>query len=150
MYFIFCQLAEDDGDKSSHCEVCNKHFNSHNAYENHVKSKRHKEQEAKPQRKHDTDVAKRNTKNAEKGLEETKEKNEKVLEKDAKNVAMKEEAIEMREESTCEASGTSGVRSKVTARDVAEEDDDEGIHNCSCTSRLYLFRRTQVKLADSY
>ncbi len=44
---MFFQVEQASQEQSGHCDVCNKHFNSQNQYENHLKSKKHKDMQAK-------------------------------------------------------------------------------------------------------
>ena len=37
------QVENEAKDMSSHCSVCNKHFNTENAFQNHIQSKKHQE-----------------------------------------------------------------------------------------------------------
>ena len=41
------QVEEQAQDTSGHCKLCNKHFGTKNSYENHLKSKKHKDAETK-------------------------------------------------------------------------------------------------------
>lgn len=41
------QVEEQAQDTSGHCSTCNKHFGTKNAYDNHVKSKKHRDALAK-------------------------------------------------------------------------------------------------------
>ena len=46
-------------DTSANCLLCNKRFNTSNAYENHIKSKKHKETEAKQAKQLEAEAEKR-------------------------------------------------------------------------------------------
>ncbi|KAK2146396.1 hypothetical protein LSH36_611g03035 [Paralvinella palmiformis] len=45
LHAIKAQEESQYRDTSSHCPLCNKHFSSENSYQNHIKSKKHKEAE---------------------------------------------------------------------------------------------------------
>lgn len=62
------QNAEAEKDTSTLCKICSKHFNSGNAYNNHLQSRKHKDAELKHKKKMESDVARENEKNREKGL----------------------------------------------------------------------------------
>ncbi|XP_071966148.1 cytoplasmic 60S subunit biogenesis factor ZNF622-like [Antedon mediterranea] len=65
------QIAQSTQSVKSYCQVCNKNFNTENAYANHMQSKKHKAQEAKVTK----ELEKQKEKRQEKKLEENNEKN---------------------------------------------------------------------------
>lgn len=79
------QLADEEKDTARNCQICGKHFNTQNAFDNHIQSKKHKEMEAKQEKKLAQRVKQLNAKNAEKGLGETD-----IRDKDTVNTALKE------------------------------------------------------------
>ncbi|XP_067650651.1 cytoplasmic 60S subunit biogenesis factor ZNF622-like isoform X2 [Haliotis asinina] len=79
------QLADKDKDTGCSCQVCRKHFNTQNAFDNHIQSRKHKEMEAKQEKKLEQRVKQLNAKNAEKGLNESD-----IRSKDTVNMALKE------------------------------------------------------------
>ncbi|XP_006814072.1 cytoplasmic 60S subunit biogenesis factor ZNF622-like [Saccoglossus kowalevskii] len=87
---VLAQRAESeevDKNTTSQCKICNKHFNSQNAYDNHMKSKKHKETEAKITKKIHDEMVKKRQKNAEKGIENNDEDDDVAL-KNAVNLAI--------------------------------------------------------------
>ena len=119
---------------ASRCHLCNKHFSTTNAYDNHLQSKKHKEAAAKEERQLEAEVAKRNEKNEEKGVEAQSE-NEKVALKNAKNLALKESLKKEEGKAGQRSSGsrsggasTSGASaSSSRVPDVTMEDDGESV-----------------------
>ena len=105
---VFPQAAADQEDKSSYCSLCGKHFNTKNSYENHIKSKKHKELEAKQQQKLQAQIEQLNAKNAEKGLPT---EDDKIAEKNLKNEALK---ASLRQSTDVSQSGPSGTKPKAT------------------------------------
>ncbi|XP_071108701.1 cytoplasmic 60S subunit biogenesis factor ZNF622-like isoform X1 [Haliotis cracherodii] len=79
------RLADEGKDTARNCLICGKHFNTQNAFDNHIQSKKHKEMEAKQEKKLAQRVKQLNAKNAEKGLDETD-----IRDKDTVNMALKE------------------------------------------------------------
>lgn len=101
------QNAEAEKDTATFCKLCSKHFSTWNSYSNHLQSKKHKEAEMKSKKKLETDVARENAKNREKGLleDETEEDENKA-----------------KEDGATAQSPSAGRRSKPQE---AEEDEDE-------------------------
>lgn len=96
-------------DTSSHCRLCNKHFSTGNSYQNHLKSKKHKEAEHRQQDK---------TKLTESDDELSKAK---ILEKNQVNAAMKKE---LEKEAT--ASSTSCKSDDNVEASMADAVSDDG------------------------
>ncbi|KAI8515485.1 hypothetical protein Bbelb_062980 [Branchiostoma belcheri] len=71
------QVEESERETCSQCGICKKFFNTQNAFENHMKSKKHKEAEAKQVQKVQSEVEKQNQKNKEKGLDVAHERAQK-------------------------------------------------------------------------
>ncbi|XP_078655879.1 cytoplasmic 60S subunit biogenesis factor ZNF622-like isoform X1 [Branchiostoma floridae x Branchiostoma belcheri] len=80
------QVEECERETCSQCGICKKFFNTQNAFENHMKSKKHKEAEAKQVQKVQSEVEKQNQKNKEKGLDVAHER----AQKDTVNQALAE------------------------------------------------------------
>ena len=84
------QVTEQDKDTSTRCTLCNKHFGTKNAFENHLQSKKHKETESKQAEQTQAQVQKRIERNEVKGINVLQE-NQKFLKKDSVNMALKEQ-----------------------------------------------------------
>ncbi|CAC5406852.1 unnamed protein product [Mytilus coruscus] len=87
------EKAFEDGEvTTATCEICNKHFNSKNQYENHLKSKKHKDVVTKQTTKLKEEIEKnkeKNTEHAEGTDNSDLPENEKRLMKDCLNMALK-------------------------------------------------------------
>jgi hypothetical protein len=81
------QLAEKEVDTSCSCQPCGKHFNTANAYENHLKSKKHREAIAHVESTLPPQVQAKNEKNKELTAKNTAEK--RIAEAEARNHALK-------------------------------------------------------------
>ncbi|KAL5007591.1 hypothetical protein ScPMuIL_016397 [Solemya velum] len=81
------QVKNSEKDVSAMCEICGKHFNTQNAYQNHLQSKKHKDAEAKRAQQVESEIEKLNAKNKEKGLDTTA--TDKRLHKDSVNETLK-------------------------------------------------------------
>ncbi|CAH1789401.1 unnamed protein product [Owenia fusiformis] len=106
------QVAGESEDKSKHCNICNKHFSTSNAYVNHISSKKHKEMEAREKAK----LQKQIEKQKEKGLVET----DAIAEKNAINMAIKDSLSAAQGQSSGQSS-SAGQRSRTD--NVREEKD---------------------------
>ena len=108
------QAAQEE-ESTSLCKICNKHFNSKNAEENHLKSKKHKEAKAKHEAKLNSEQERLRAKQAEKGLIESSLDTAK---NNLKNLSVKESVSK---------GGAKGSK-------VEEEDDDdmdcESVESC--------------------
>ena len=119
VWISLIQEAEDEAEDTGHCKFCNKHFNSQNAYENHLKSKKHKEIEAKQKQKLTSEEEKLLAKQAEKGLIPMDSVN--VSEKNVKNASSKA--------SIPKASGASSSKQQAQEEDM--DTDDESVESWS-------------------
>ncbi|XP_070565993.1 cytoplasmic 60S subunit biogenesis factor ZNF622-like [Ptychodera flava] len=128
------QTEEATKDTSSQCKICSKHFNSQNAFENHMKSKKHRETESKLAKKIQDDLEKKQAKNTEKGLEN---EDDEVALKNAMNLAKAgykvdgtrtddRNGLQTSGASSGEASGSSKKKMKtneVVMKEVNEDDE---------------------------
>ena len=118
------QAAEKEKDTSGRCTVCQKHFSTQNAFQNHLQSKKHKELEAKNAKVLESQVQKRNEKNQEKGLE-TLPENTKVTEKNAKNLELKKLAESEHPEAQAAGQSSASTSGQRSASKMAEEDEGD-------------------------
>lgn len=95
------------------CSLCGKTFNTQNAMQNHLQSKKHKEAESKEEERVKREVQRTNEKNKEKGIEALPE-NTKRLQKELANKALKEQL---------ENQSVSGAGDQLGATGGAEDDD---------------------------
>ena len=114
------QQAELEKDTSSYCQLCSKHFNTRNAFDNHIQSKKHLDMQMKREEEAKAQVQKRNEKNEHKGLDVIEE-NRKVAEKNLKNLALRDTMQGSQGPST---SGGATGKTKKTA--PVEEPMEEG------------------------
>ncbi|OWF39060.1 zinc finger protein 622-like [Mizuhopecten yessoensis] len=121
------KVAEEQEDQFSQCALCSKHFNTKNAYENHLKSKKHKEAVAKQTVKLKDEVQKNNEKNTEKSIPSDLPESDKRLMKDCVNMARK---TKLSQSSKMEASASKKSRPE----EGMEVPDDEGSDAESCDS----------------
>ncbi|XP_033761889.1 zinc finger protein 622-like isoform X2 [Pecten maximus] len=124
------KVAEEQEVQFTQCALCNKHFNTKNAYENHLKSKKHKEAVVKQTIKLKDEVQKNNEKNSEKSTSSDLPENEKRLMKDCVNMARKTKLSHSQSSSQPEASESK--KSKPGSK--MEVSDDEGSDAESCES----------------
>ena len=110
------QQAELEKDTSSYCKLCRKHFNTKNAFDNHIQSKKHLDMQLKREEEAKIQVQKRNEKNEHKGLDVIEE-NRKVAEKNLKNLALRDTIQNSQGPST--SSGTT-TKSKNTPEPMEE------------------------------
>jgi hypothetical protein len=103
------QLAEKEVDTSCQCQPCGKRFSTANAYENHLKSKKHREAVAHGEGSLPSDVEAKNAKNKELTAKSTAEK--RIAEAEARNNALR--AMQVSTSTDCElgelAAGPSGI-----------------------------------------
>ncbi|XP_043921154.1 zinc finger protein 622 [Protopterus annectens] len=78
------KAAIDNEDTTTYCTTCGKKFLTPNAYENHIKSKKHQDEEKKLQQVANKELERMNEKNLEKGLGEDR------ADKDARNTAIQQ------------------------------------------------------------
>ncbi|KAJ8024534.1 hypothetical protein HOLleu_34467 [Holothuria leucospilota] len=103
--------AEAERDTSTFCKICGKHFNTENAYSNHLQSKKHKETEAKAKKRMESAVERENAKNREKGL--------------GVNSDREDEDNRNKEESSAASSSQNSRRKKLLGATAQEDDDDD-------------------------
>ncbi|XP_060081154.1 cytoplasmic 60S subunit biogenesis factor ZNF622-like [Ylistrum balloti] len=124
------KVAEEQEDQFSQCVLCNKHFNTKNAYENHLKSRKHKEAVTKQTAKLKDEVVRNNEKNSEKNVPTDLTGNEKRLMKDCENMARKTKLSLSQSLAKTEASA---LKKSKPGNDM-EISDDEGSDAESCES----------------
>lgn len=148
------KVAEDDQDTTASCELCSKHFSSQNQYENHIKSKKHKDIVAKQTTKLKEEIQKINEKNTDVSSELPND--ETRLMKDCVNMALKTKM-------SAKGSGANGENSKPKAgtssgqMEVSDEDNSDaestesweenalGIEECLFCSKVSSSLETNVK-----
>ena len=148
------KVTEDDQDTTASCELCSKHFNSQNQYENHLKSKKHKDIVAKQTMKLKEEIQKNNENNTTDGTENDElPDNEKRLMKDCVNMALKTKMSatgSSKGESSQPKAGGSSSNMDVTVEDDsgAESDDWEenalGLEECLFCSNISSSMETNV------
>ncbi|XP_053374510.1 cytoplasmic 60S subunit biogenesis factor ZNF622-like isoform X2 [Mercenaria mercenaria] len=152
-------VAEDK--QALKCGVCGKNFNSQNALQNHLQSKKHKEAEVKEAQRRQKEVEKINEKNKEKGIEVQPENNEK-LEKDVANREMKEKLGNAASGNELGATGgaddeemeDADTDSEVESVDSFGDEDGLGIEECLFCSHisqsLFVDTDSEVESVDSF
>jgi len=81
------QVADEVADTSCACQTCGKHFNTANAYENHLKSKKHREAVAKQDKCLMPDVQQMNAKNDGRTKDSTYSGNQQQCDSEVKSMA---------------------------------------------------------------
>ncbi|XP_077978155.1 cytoplasmic 60S subunit biogenesis factor ZNF622-like [Glandiceps talaboti] len=112
------QSEEAEKDTSSQCKICNKHFNTQNAYENHMKSKKHKEIEAKITKKIKDDMEKK----IEKGHLENEDSE--VAMRNALNLARAGYKAEDKNSAGQSAEPSGGTKKKMKTNEAAKLEDE--------------------------
>ncbi|XP_038077035.1 LOW QUALITY PROTEIN: zinc finger protein 622-like [Patiria miniata] len=119
------QASVAQQDSSSSCKTCGKHFNTENAFTNHMQSKKHKEAEARIARQQQAEVDKRNAKNLEKGLDTEPALETKDLAEEKKSVSKGETATKTKtrkkNKPVTDPEGAAGSSQDV---EMADDDDD--------------------------
>ncbi|XP_033639240.1 zinc finger protein 622-like [Asterias rubens] len=122
------QTTDAPQDSSTICKVCSKHFNTGNAFTNHMQSKKHKETEARIARQLQAEVEKRNEKNREKGLEDelTSKTGETVAAGDNKVVGPSVDKSKKTEEKSIGGKIQSQPMGASSSQDVEMADEEDG------------------------
>ncbi|XP_069111327.1 cytoplasmic 60S subunit biogenesis factor ZNF622-like isoform X2 [Argopecten irradians] len=119
------KVAEEQEDQFTQCALCNKHFNTKNAYENHIKSKKHKEAVTKQTSKLQDEVQKNNEKNTEKSTHTDLPENEKRLMKDCVNMARKTKLSHSQSSSQAREAVTSKNNKPDSKMEVSDNEDSD-------------------------
>jgi len=109
------ELVDQETDTSCSCQICSKHFSTANSYENHLKSKKHREAAARDEQSLPTDVQTMNAKNRELSARNKDTKNAELKNSQIKSSAECEPAI-----NSCSSGGAEG-----TTEDIIEDTDSE-------------------------
>ncbi|XP_060581493.1 cytoplasmic 60S subunit biogenesis factor ZNF622-like isoform X2 [Ruditapes philippinarum] len=137
------KTVETEEKQTQQCGLCGKSFNSQNALDNHLQSKKHKEQELKQAQRAKKEVEKRNEKNKAKGIEVLPE-NVKHLEKDIANKELKDRLQKPVVDSDLGATGGADddddedaeMDSDVESVDSFGDEDGLGIEECLFCSHI--------------
>ncbi len=115
--YLCLQEADLSRDQATHCSICNKHFSSRNAFDNHIKSKKHKEAESKSQR---------GTQSAGKL---SADENARVAQKNKQNELIKQ---------GLDSKNTGSASDSAAGKDVLEDMDDDGKNNMGRANVKYI------------
>uniref|UniRef100_UPI00398E8095 cytoplasmic 60S subunit biogenesis factor ZNF622 isoform X2 n=1 Tax=Pristiophorus japonicus TaxID=55135 RepID=UPI00398E8095 len=133
-------VEEQNKGTATDCASCGKKFATFNAYDNHLKSKKHQEAEKKATNIASKEVERLNAKNIEKGLSEER------MDKDALNTAIQQAVKAQLSPSTKKrtvAPTTGGTQSQVT---VSSQQLQESKKRCDKPPRLLWLEQQATKL----